>query len=347
MTACHNSTLPLVTAYVGCYNHERFIIQALESVRAQKYPHLQLIICDDASTDHSQALIQNWINRYWPDALFLRHTRNVGVCRCNNEMVANARGKYITGVAGDDLWMPDKVLTQVKEMELLAPDVGVLYSDAYQIDENNHPLPKMFIESHRAFAQMPEGWIYDALVESNFIPGMAALIRRDAYIEAGPFDETLAFEDWDMWLRISRRFKFAYSHFISAQYRLVSNSMVRTQSAAMAESCVLILAKCLAAGWPIGKHETWVRNAVQKKALEAFKNNSRHKRAYLRYAYQFSKHPRFLIMSLFSRLGLEAKPYYKLKAIFRRTIPRPSNPDAENDHGNGKFLQPVEKDPTA
>ena len=54
---------PLVTAIVLCYNHARFVVECLESVKAQNYPNLELIVNDDASRDDSAAVIQAWLSK--------------------------------------------------------------------------------------------------------------------------------------------------------------------------------------------------------------------------------------------------------------------------------------------
>src|SRR6478672_937834 len=136
---------PLVTAFVGCYNHSRFVEECLDSVRQQTYPKLQVIIFDDCSKDNSVSVIENWLKEHQLDWQFITHTRNIGICASFNEVLRLARGKYISVVAADDVWLPDKTSRQVEMMEQMPGDVGVLYSDALQIDENGKTLPQMFI----------------------------------------------------------------------------------------------------------------------------------------------------------------------------------------------------------
>ena len=83
----------------------------------------------------------------------------------------------------------------------------------------------MFIESFGTFDAMPEGLIYEDLLEANFIPAMTVLARRECYETAGPYDETLVYEDWDMWLRLAKRYEFAFSPHVGASYRVVTGSL--------------------------------------------------------------------------------------------------------------------------
>lgn len=220
---------PLVSAIVLNYNQARFVIDCLEAVKAQDYPNLELIVNDDASKDDSVAVIEAWLARNNIPHQFLKNKTNQGVCRSLNNTLKIARGKYVSGIAADDVWLPGKLRTQVEMLEKLPERVGVVYSDALQMDENGKLLPEKFIETHRNFEAMPAGNIHQVLWEDNFIPAMATLTRRECFDRVGLYDETLFYEDWDMWLRISRCYDFAYSDQASAKYRLVGSSMIRSQ----------------------------------------------------------------------------------------------------------------------
>ena len=192
------------------YNQARFVLETLESVKAQTYKTTELIIVDDWSTDQSVVTIESWLQKNGIECTFIRHQKNQGVCKSINDALAVAKGKYISMIASDDAWLPDKILQQVEIMENQPDQVGVLYSDAYQMDENGSPLPMLFIEAHRPFPKMPSGDIHKTVLEANFIPAMGTLIRSKCYKKVGIYDESLFFEDWDMWIRISREFEVIF-----------------------------------------------------------------------------------------------------------------------------------------
>jgi glycosyltransferase involved in cell wall biosynthesis len=240
---------PLVTVLVGCYNQSRFVEECLDSVRRQTYPNLQVIIFDDCSNDNSVSVINGWLKKHRLDWPFISHNRNIGICASLNEVLRLARGKYISMVAADDVWLPDKTARQVKMMEQMPADVGVLYSDAFQMDENGETLSQMFVEAHRNFVVPPEGFLFDVLWEGNFIPAMATLIRRECFNQVGTYDEDLCFEDWDMWMRISRTFRFVFDKIPAAKYRIVSGSAVRAMSEAMCRSAELLTVKYFCRRW--------------------------------------------------------------------------------------------------
>lgn len=221
---------PLVTVIALCYNHARFVIECLDSIRNQTYPHLQIIIMDDCSRDDSVEIVQEWINRYGIACKFIAHQKNQGLCRTLNEALVHATGKYVAMVACDDAWMPNRIATQITVMETLPDTVGVVYSDAIVMDESGLFLEDSFLTRHCKHPNdPPSGDIFEKLVSANnWIPAMSTLVRRACYDVVGSYDERLVYEDWDMWLRISARFDFHYLPGLIARYRLVSTSMMHT-----------------------------------------------------------------------------------------------------------------------
>ncbi|HEX2854044.1 MAG TPA: glycosyltransferase [Opitutaceae bacterium] len=265
---------PLVTVFVACYNHARFVVQALESVRMQGYPNVQLIVADDCSKDDSVRVIRAWLDAHWPEALFLVHAENRGVCRTFNEIIGHAKGKYVAGFSADDVWLPERLRAQVEFMESQPEDVGVLYGDAYQIDENGARLPLRFNAAHRNLPVLPDGWVFDTLIEENFVPAMTTLVRRRCYEVVGGYDESLAFEDWDMWLRMSRSFQFRVWPHLSAEYRILSTSMTRSRSVVVNRSAERVLLKCLQQGWLKGRMLGVARRIEHDYARESYREKN-------------------------------------------------------------------------
>lgn len=219
---------PAVTVIALCFNHARFLKECLDSIAAQTFQDFQLIVMDDCSQDGSAQLIEAWLARQRPGALFIRHSRNMGLCKTLNEALVQARGEFISMIATDDAWEPDKIERQLAAVSPMSTAVAVVYSDASRMDEEGKRLEKDFIESHTPQCTRPSGHIFAELANRNFIPAMSTLIRRQALVEVGMYDEQLAYEDYDMWLRLAARFEFVYCHGVVARYRIVSTSLVRT-----------------------------------------------------------------------------------------------------------------------
>jgi glycosyltransferase involved in cell wall biosynthesis len=232
-----------VSTIVLSYNQSRFVLETLESVKAQTYKATELIIVDDCSSDDSVATIERWLQENGIHCAFIRHQKNQGICRSLNDALAVANGKYISIVASDDVWLNDKIARQVEIMESWPDSVGVLYSDAFQMDERGHDIPGLLTATYWRQPEMPQGHVLDTLLQGNFIPGLTTLIRRSCYDEVGMYDENLPWEDWDMWLRIARHYSFVFSHTPSAKYRIHEKSLSRSDPSRMIKDSFRICLK--------------------------------------------------------------------------------------------------------
>jgi glycosyltransferase involved in cell wall biosynthesis len=215
---------PLVSTIAVCYNHARYLEETLDSILAQTYPNIQLIIMDDCSQDNSVEVIREWIARNGVDCTFIAHEENQGLCKTLNEALGICKGEYLQLIACDDIMLPEKTRHQVKRFSKLSEEVAVVYSDADQMNEEGVRQNKLMIKSAWGFEKMPEGRVFDKLLDGNFIPALTVMIRRQAILDVGGYDEDLPFEDYDMWLRVSRRFLFAFDEYTSAVYRKHSDN---------------------------------------------------------------------------------------------------------------------------
>jgi len=213
--------MPLVTVIAACYNHERFVIECLEGIRAQTYSNIQLIITDDCSTDHSVEIINDWIKVFEVECLFIKHTVNKGFPKTLNEALSLTKGKYISIISTDDVWLPGFIEDRVTILEKAGNDYGLVYGKSYKIDENGLRLPGLIKNS----TITPQGYVIKELLESCFIPANTVLIRFSVYDDIGMYDEDLIIEDYDLWLRIGQKYKFAYSSQILAKKRILDNSL--------------------------------------------------------------------------------------------------------------------------
>ncbi|WP_026462943.1 glycosyltransferase family 2 protein [Adhaeribacter aquaticus] len=220
--------LPLVTIGAINYNNAKYLIETLESIKAQTYSNLELVIVDDCSTDNSVELINEWLQDYDKPHKLVIHEKNYGVCKTCNSTLKNAHGKYYNLIATDDIMLPDKIKFQVEILEKSVADVCAVYSDAYLIKEDSSPRYGLYIQMYRHLQELPNGDIYQILLEGNFLPAMAPLIKMEHLNKVGLFDESLAFEDYDMWLRLAKDYKFVYSDYISVKYRMRRDSLVVT-----------------------------------------------------------------------------------------------------------------------
>ena len=220
--------LPLVSVGTCSYNNSKFIIETLDSIKSQTYPNIELIIVDDCSTDDSVEVINEWLKTYDGNYKFIRNEVNMGGNAPGNICLKNSTGKYFSGIDSDDAILPEKIAIQVEILEASGPNVAGVYSNAYLMDVNSSPMEGLFIQRHRQFPEMPSGNIYNALLQGNYIPFMSFLIKRFIYDDVGYYDETLVYADYDMWLRMARKYDILYSDFVSSKYRIRPGSLSYT-----------------------------------------------------------------------------------------------------------------------
>lgn len=241
---------PLVSVLVACFDHVAHLDRALDSVAAQTYDRLELVIVDDRSTDGSVAGVRRWLERSGMPATFVAHEENVGICAVLNELLSLSTGEYCVLLDTDDWFEPDRVQRHVDRFASLGPEVAVVYGDATIVDESGTSTGESFIEHHLGGRPVPEDDdVFDALLAGNFLPTCAVTVRRSALDDVGGYDETLAYDDFDMWLRLADRYRFVACEGSVANYRLLPGSMSHSPawSARLAASTIRILAKWVSA----------------------------------------------------------------------------------------------------
>ena len=130
---------PLVSVIMPCYNMEKYISESIMSVRQQTYPHWELLIVDDASTDGTVAVIESHCQQ--DDRIhFTGKTQHSGIADSRNLCLKMAQGQYLAFLDADDLWQPKKLERQLAFM--MEKKIGFSYSSYDCIDEDGQPLHK-------------------------------------------------------------------------------------------------------------------------------------------------------------------------------------------------------------
>jgi glycosyltransferase involved in cell wall biosynthesis len=187
---------------IATYNYGRYLGDAVESVRSQTFRDLEVIVVDDGSTDDTPKVM----NRYRDDSRVRYHrAENRGPAAARNTGIRMARGTMIAFLDADDQWLPSKLDRQVRLLEADA-GVAVVYARRLLVDEAGRGLAYQQPDLHR-------GDVLQQLFLSNFICLSSAVVRRDALVRAGLFDERIKLasaEDYDLWLRLAQEFRFDY-----------------------------------------------------------------------------------------------------------------------------------------
>ncbi|MEQ8423656.1 MAG: glycosyltransferase, partial [Cyclobacteriaceae bacterium] len=198
---------PLVSVICLCYNHAKYVEEAILSVLNQTYQPIELIVVDDASSDDSVAVIESLLIKY-SQASFIGLKENIGNCAAFNLGFAQSKGQFIIDFAADDVLMPDRIEKGVRALESAGSDFGVQFSDALLIDRYG---VTMGLQSDKfSHDSIPQGDIYREIIDRYFISAPTMLIRREVLEKLQGYDESLAYEDFDFWVRSSRDFEYLY-----------------------------------------------------------------------------------------------------------------------------------------
>lgn len=216
---------PRVSVLIASHNHEAFVEQALDSIAAQDFGDFELIITDDASSDNTVGIIEGWLARTGFPAQTIFNERNHGVCRVRNDALQRARGEFVCFLDADDWSEPDRLSRHVNIFSGQAEDVAFIFGDVRFVDPEGAPLPRPPVDHIVSPLPAPSGKIFVNLLEHNFIPAPAVMVRKKAVHDVGGFDEELFLDDLDMWLRLSQRFDAAYVEGIVANYRILPTSL--------------------------------------------------------------------------------------------------------------------------
>jgi glycosyltransferase involved in cell wall biosynthesis len=202
---------PRVSVIVPTYNRPEKLVEALKSILNQTYQNFEVIVVNDCGADVS-SLISFLDEKH--QITCLRHNRNRDRAAARNSGIRLARGKYIAYLDDDDIFYPNHLETLVSFLE--ATGHKVAYSDArrvHQVKENGRDIGK---ESDQPYSR---DFDQDQILVNNFIPTLCLMHERSCLSEVGLFDEELAtHEDWDLWIRLSRRYRFGHIKKLTCEF---------------------------------------------------------------------------------------------------------------------------------
>lgn len=213
---------PLVSVICLSYNHEAYVVEALNSVINQTYPNVELLIADDSSSDHSVRIIQDWLQHH-PNVYFSANEKNLGNTKTFNQLAKKAKGEFIIDLAADDILLPNCIEKQVTTFQNSKyKNLGIVYGNLIEIDESGD-----FIKNYYTEEDHPEsGNIYKMVIgRSTKICSVSSMVKKSVFEKLGYYDENLAYEDLDLWVRASRVYEFEYIDAFLVKKRELSTSL--------------------------------------------------------------------------------------------------------------------------
>jgi glycosyltransferase involved in cell wall biosynthesis len=207
---------PTVSVIIPTHNRAKLIGKAIKSVLNQTYQDFEIIIVDDGSTDNTEETVKSFNNF---KIRYISHSNNRGISAARNTGIRASRGKYIALLDSDDEWLPEKLDQQIKVFQNASSEVGVVCSWSYNIDEKGNYISKRCLPKK-------DGYIYEDLLSTDPISVPTVLIRKECFHRVGLFDNLLnAQQDWDMWIRIAKYYKFVLIKIPLVKYRIHPNQI--------------------------------------------------------------------------------------------------------------------------
>jgi glycosyltransferase involved in cell wall biosynthesis len=185
--------------------------EAVDSVLAQTYGELEVIVVDDGSTDDTRAVVAQ---RFGQDSRVHYVSKpNGGPASAQNAGFRRARGEFVGVIGDDDLWLPDKLELQVRQLDQ-HPQAGLSFADC--VFRGGQWDGQTFFDV-TGFSGTVSMW---ELVRRAFIPAGSVLMRKEVLDRVGHFDESLAVaEDWDLWIRFAAACPIVYVPQVVYVYR--------------------------------------------------------------------------------------------------------------------------------
>ena len=196
-----------VSIILPTYNREHSISRSVESILRQTYPHLELLVIDDASEDRTEEIVADFAASD-ERVHYFRQPHNSGVAAARNEGIRRAKYAYVAFQDSDDIWGADKLEKQMRVFEH-RPDVGMVYCafEGTKQDGTTVRIPDRSMPEENL-----QGNLYKLLLQRNVIDAPTVVIRKECLDKVGGFDETLTcLEDWELFLRIAKEYEIGYA----------------------------------------------------------------------------------------------------------------------------------------
>ena len=206
---------PLVSIILNCYNGEKYLKDALDSVYSQIYKNWEIIFWDNQSTDNSENIAKSYDSRIY----YHRSTEHTNLGKARNLAINLAKGKYIAFIDCDDIWLPNKLSEQVEMMEM-NPRFILSYAGVEEIFLNG-----------KKFRDVPtiyqSGFIFNKLLKQFDIPILTTIINNELLQENKILFDPLitASEEYCLFMQLACVNEIGVSEKILAKYRVHSNSL--------------------------------------------------------------------------------------------------------------------------
>lgn len=233
-----------IDVVIPAFNAEKYIEKTLASVALQGDLIQSVIVVNDGSTDQTTQIVESFAKNHPSLVIQLINQENAGLANARNTGIKaslqESKVPFIALLDADDVWLSGKLEKQLNLFQASHDSkLGLVYSSYELIDEKGSAI----VGENLIVKPSLRGEVYSSLLTGNFISGSGSgvLVKSTVFAEVGLFDEALkASEDWDMWIRIARKFHFDYVNESLVQIRVHSSNMQKDFSRMLASELAML-----------------------------------------------------------------------------------------------------------
>ena len=226
--------MPTVSVIIPTHNRANYLPVAISSVLNQSFQDFEILVVDDGSSDSTAAVVAGFRDQR---IKYIRHETSKGGSAARNTGIRNSNCPFIAFLDDDDEWLPSKLQLLIGLLKSSPAKVGVVYSGYWIVDRGSGRICGKKTPEKR-------GDLSQELLASNCIGGTSAVVaRRECFERIGLFDENLpSFQDYDLWIRISKEFQFEFIPDLLSNY-YVHETKIWTDLSALNRGMEIFLKK--------------------------------------------------------------------------------------------------------
>jgi len=226
-----NNDEPIVSVIINCYNGEKYLREAIDSVYAQTYTSWEIIFWDNASTDRTSCIAKTYDSR-------LKYYRSDETTLLGEARVLAANkttGKYLAFLDSDDLWLKDKLQKQINLFSEKNNDLGFVYGRAEIIYGQKNKNKYIFQNG----MELKDGNIFSELAKENFITFSSAVVDREKFMLCGGFPSTFK-NSTDYWLfmHMAEKYSVGVIQDVCCKYRIHDSNLSSSQQVVGAKESI-------------------------------------------------------------------------------------------------------------
>ena len=226
--------MPKISVVIPTHNRPCRLLKTINSVAKQTFEDIEIIVVNDNEDEKAVKRIISEIND--KRVYYLRNQRKKGANGARNTGLNSARGEFIAFLDDDDIWYKKKIQKQIEIFNLSSSRIGLIYT-GFKVVSNEKK------SSQQDIYPQKKGYLFDDILNGNFIGSPTPLIRKTVFLDCGYYDEKLkSSQDWDLWIRIAKYYRIDFIPEILAEYT-VHGDQISTNFIEKAVSFTYILEK--------------------------------------------------------------------------------------------------------